>query len=401
MPQARGPLTRLLLQHEATFRTQPSAAAFVLPFSNWDVKRSPNRQRNNTVNQSALVEKTDAGDPVVGGSFESILDLRSVGHLLKLLLGAATVGKAVATQPVNVTGVTVHYASNDCTSGNGTLTYTSSGTSITWTPQAGTAGTGVNIGAGGNFTLQGGGGGKSVRISVNAAQLPVGNQSDTTINVHATLKAHVFPVNTALRPSALIECQHSDITKFYRTLGMKINELSWDVLANDQNIRGSALAAVETVQGSAFDANPTTLTAVRASAGQGVVSDRGTALGTLVGGTIAFNNNMTGYAAGEGLEGYGHIDNGELMISGTIRAIFDGQSAYELARAGTSTRLRMESAAPVGADTFRLVCDMGTVELAENMPAKTGRSGLFADLNWSAHRGVDPEIYLVNDVASY
>ena len=72
-----------------------------------------------------------------------------------------------------------------------------------------------------------------------------------------------------------------------------------------------------------------------------------------------------------------------------------------LARAGTSTRLRLESAALNGADTFKLVLDAPTVELTENAPAKTGKSGLFADLQWAVHKGTDPEIYLVNDVASY
>lgn len=401
MAQARGALTRLLLQLETTYRTAPSAAAVVMPFTSWDVKRTPNRQQNNTVNQSALRNKSDAGDAVVGGSFESILELRTIGYWLKLLLGAPTTGKAVTSQPANVTGVTVQYASSDCTSGNGTLTYTSSGTTLSWTPQGGTAGTAVNVGAGGNFTLQGGGGGKSIRVTVVAGSLPVGNQTDTTIAVSSTLKAHAFPIDTTLRPSALTEAQHSDISKYYRVLGLKLGQLGWDVLANEQNIRGTVMAATETEQGSAFDSNPTILSAVRACSGKGVISDNSTGLGTVVGGSVDINNNMTGYACADGLEGYGFIDNGELAISGSIRTVFDGASAYALARAGTSTRLRLESAALNGADTFKLVLDAPTVELTENAPAKTGKSGLFADLQWAVHKGTDPEIYLVNDVASY
>lgn len=401
MAQARGPLIRLLLQHEATFRTAPSPAAVVIPFTSWDVKRTPNRQQNNTVNQHALRNKSDAGDPVVGGPFESILDLRSIGHWIKLLLGAPTAGKAVTTQPVNVTGVTVHHASNDCTTGLGTLEFTAVGTTLEWTPQGGTSGTPVDVSAGGNFTLLGGGGGKSVRVTVTAAGLPVGNESDPTIDVSSTLKAHVFPINTAQRPSALVEAQHSDLVKFYRTLGLKLGELGWDVLGNEQNIRGTLMGAVETEEGSPFDANPTIISAVRACSGKGVVTDGSTGLGTVVGGSVSINNNLTGYPCADGLEGYGLIDNGELAIGGSIRTVFDSLGAYEKARDGTSTRLRLESGAPVGADTFKLVADMGTVELVENAPQKGGRSGLFADLQWMAHKGVDPEIYLINDVAAY
>ncbi len=401
MAQARGALVRLLFQNEATYRTAPSPAAVVMPFTNWDVKRTPNRQQNATINQSPLRNKSDPGDPVVGGTFESILELRTVGYWLKLLLGAPTTGKAVTSQPVNVTGVTVHHASADCTAGAGTLNFTSSGTTLTWTPQGGAAGTPVNVGAGGSFTLEGDGGGESVRITVVAGELPVGNASDTTINVSATLKAHAFPINTTLRPSALIEAQHSDITKYYRTLGLKLGELGWDVLANDQNIRGSVMGAVETVEATAFDGSPTALQPVRACSGKGRIYDGSTGLGTIVGGSISVNNNLTGYPCADGLEGYGFIDNGELAIGGSIRTVFEGDGAYQKAREGTSTRIRVESAAPVGADTFKLVVDAPTAELTENMPPKTGMSGLFAELTWAVHRGTDPEIYLVNDVAAY
>ena len=401
MAQARGALVRLLMQKETTYRTAPSAAAMVIPFTNWDVKRTANRQANNTINQSPLREKTNAGDPVVGGTFESILDLRSIGYWLQLLLGAPTTGKAVTTQPVNVTGVTVQYAGNDCTSGNGTLTYVSVGTTLAWTPQGGTIGTAVNVGAGGSFTLQGGGGGKTLRVTVTPGLLPVSNQNDATINVSASLKAHAFPVNTTLRPSALTEAQHADLSKYYRVLGLKLGQLGWDVMSNEQNIRGTVMAAVETEENAVFDANPTVITPVRACSGKGVISDNSTGLGTVVGGSVDINNNLTGYPCADGLEGYGFIDNGELAIGGSIRAVWDAAGAYALARAGTSSRMRLESAGVSGSDLFKLVIDAPTVEFTENAPAKTGKSGLFADLQWAVHKGTDPEIFLVNDVASY
>lgn len=406
MPGAKGGLQRLILQTEDVFRTAPAApAAKVIPFTTWGVEREPHRQQNQTVTSSPLPAKSDAGDPIVAGPFTSIFDLRSIGNWLKHLLGAATVGKAVTVQPTNVTGVTVHYASNDCTSGNGTLTYTAAGTSLTWTPQGGAAGAAQNIGAGGDFLMLGGGGGKSVLITVVAASLPVGNQNDANINVSATLKAHAFPVNGADRLSALCELGDPDIAKFFRSLGSKVNRLGWNPLENDQNLSGDIIAAVEVdpIPGAAFDANPTAYAAVRACSAKGKIWDGvGAALGIIVGASVEANNNMTGYPCGDGLEGYGYIDQGDLVISGSIRSVFDGAGAYALARAGTSTRLRLEHGAPVGIDIFRLTLDHSYCELMEKAPQRTGKAALYVENAWKFHDGATmPKVVLVNDVAAY
>lgn len=402
MPDARGAVIRLLTQRELAFRTAPAAAARVLPFTSWGVQRDPRRQANPTLNGTRLPTKSDLGDAIVGGPFSSILDLRSIGNWLMYAFGVPASGKAVTSQPVNVTGVTVQHASADCTAGLGTLAFLVAGTTLAWTPQGGAAGAPVNVGAGGNFTLEGGGGGKSIRVTVVAALLPVGNQNDANINVSATLKAHVFPVNAAELPSALFEAQHPDVPKYYRTLGGKVGSLAWDILGNEQNVSGSIVAAVETGENAAFDANPTAYAHVRACAGKGRINDGAAGLGKVVEGSVELANNLTGYPYAEGEEGYGCIDEGEQVISGTLRTKFDTAGAYALARAGTSTRLRLESAAPVGADTFKLVIDALNVELAEAAPPKEGKSGLFVANRFTVHHGTSsPEIYLVNDVAAY
>src|SRR5262245_38005857 len=113
-------------QFETSYRTPGSAAAKIIPFSTLDGMRDARRQQNNTGSSRPLGNKTDRGDPTYGGSFQSIFELRAMGFFLKALLGNPTTGKAVTTQPVNVTGVSVNYAQSACATGNGTLTYTSS-----------------------------------------------------------------------------------------------------------------------------------------------------------------------------------------------------------------------------------------------------------------------------------
>jgi hypothetical protein len=406
MPQARGAAQRLLLQKETSFRTVGAAAAKLIPFTTWGVQRSPNRQENNTIDASPLPAKRDTGDPSAAGSFESILDLRSIGNWLQLMLGVATVGKAVTNQPTNITGVTVQYAASDCTTGNGTLTFLIAGTTLAWTAPSGTIGTAVNISAGGDFALQSGGGGKTLTVTVTAGSIPAGNQTDSNIAVSATLKAHVFPIDNVIRPSALAEMQNPDVTKYFRWNGVKVNKLSSDVLNNDQNISGDLICGVEVdpVPTAVFDAAPTSYSYARACSAKGRVWDgNGTTLGDLAGGTWSMDNQMTGISYTDGQEGYGTIDQGDLLMSGSLRAVFDGATAWNLARLNTSTRMRIEQSCLVSADTFKLVQDYPSVELDESAPERQGKSGLYVPITWRAHRNGTqlPKVILVNDVASY
>lgn len=315
MAQARGGNSKLLLQYQTAPRTAPvTPAAKVLPFTSYNVGRDPRRSNDPTIQGSPLGAKSGPGDSIVQGQLKSILDLRTVGYLLKLLLG----------QPV-------------------------------------TTGT--------------------------------------------TLKTHTYPVNLNDRPYALLELGHSDISKFYRTLDARVSKMGWDITNQDQSITADILAGleVEPVPSSAFDAAPTSVASFRANAGAGAITDgAGATLGQVVGGSIEINNNMKGHELADGLEGYGLFDLGELVFSGKIKVVFDGANAYALARAATSTRLKMVSAATVGADTFDLTVDMPYVELIEKSVPKEGMSGLFVELDWKAHTGATlPTVVLRNDVTSY
>lgn len=406
MPQAKGALMQLLLQRETTFRTAPSPVDAVrLPFTRYNLGRDPRKVKDDSISSSPLPAKSGCGDAIVEGDIASILDLRGIGQWLTLLLGVPSAKAAVTKQPTNVTGVTVNYADAATPAGNGALAFTFTGTTLAWTAQGDTAGTPVDVSAGGYFTLQSGTASHAIHVTVSAAALPGSDQSDADIAVSATLKTHVFPIDLADRPSAMLELGHPDIGKYYRTLGAKVNTLSYDITAAEQNIALSVIAGAETEEASVFDATPTVLTPVRACGSGGLLSDgSGASLGSVVGGDLAGTNNMAGQGLADGLEGYGLVEQGEVMISGTIKTVFDGAGAYALARASTSTRLRIGSRGLSGTDVFSLVWDCPNVELLEKSPPKEGKSGLYADLEWMVHRdaaGTLPLVMLTNDVASY
>ena len=68
--------------------------------------------------------------------------------------------------------------------GDGTLSYTVSTTSLTWTPYGGSAGTAVDISADGTYFVQGANDGGGLCITVVAASLPTANTSNTVTVVN-------------------------------------------------------------------------------------------------------------------------------------------------------------------------------------------------------------------------
>lgn len=100
----------------------------------------------------------------------------SLGGAMSTEATGRIVGRT-ATGLSNVTGVTILDAPNSAI-GNGTLAFTSSGTTATWAGNGASAGTAVNIGSTGRYILQDSAGGR-LHIAVVSGSLPVGNASDT------------------------------------------------------------------------------------------------------------------------------------------------------------------------------------------------------------------------------
>lgn len=80
------------------------------------------------------------------------------------------------TAPTNITGVTINYSLANA-AGAGTLAFTASGTTLTWAPFGGSAGTAINIGTNGKYVIPGSAG--LLVITVVAASLPGTDKTDT------------------------------------------------------------------------------------------------------------------------------------------------------------------------------------------------------------------------------
>lgn len=418
--QKKGALMRMAQQFEnVAYRTNPSTSDTIqIPFVSFGLARDPQREEDTSINASPLPAIMGCGDAVVPPAQIVVpFDLRTIGVALKGLLGQPTAYKAVTTQPVNVTGVTIFYAGPSAASGAGTLTYTTAGTTLTWTPQAGTAGAAVNVGAGGRFRLEGGGGAdRYIDIHVEAGALPVGNASDATINVHATMKTHSFPCDMSDPASLLTELAHLDpaANEFYRYMGFVYTQGQFPIADGEQNVTLTAFAAQELSADTtpavtaAWDTTPTAYDPARACKSFGLISNGlNSALGTIVTGNFNINNQAAGEVIAEGSEGYGHVDVNEKLLTGQITALFTGltaNSAYAKARSQSTTRLRVQSRKTVGADVFAFTVDMPSVELMEAAPAREGKTGLKVTMNYRAIRntaGTLPMILLTNDITAF
>jgi hypothetical protein len=102
---------------------------------------------------------------------------------LALSIGGAISSTRVLHQSATgvslIGGVVVNDASGNAV-GNGTLTYTHVGTTLTWVPPSGSAGVPIDVSTGGRFSIQGSGTlAGCLFVTVTPANLPSANTSDT------------------------------------------------------------------------------------------------------------------------------------------------------------------------------------------------------------------------------
>lgn len=81
----------------------------------------------------------------------------------------------------NVTGVTIGQVAFENEAGTGSLVFTASGQTLTWTAPGDSGGAAVAVGAGGDFTLFSGDISKWIDVTVSAGSLPAGDETDSVL----------------------------------------------------------------------------------------------------------------------------------------------------------------------------------------------------------------------------
>ncbi len=403
--------TRLALLQETVFNVVPGAPVGELIYIRGDSVRG---------STSRVVDPTMAGN--LRGQFQSVRNERSVGGnipvtinaqsmcaLLRNLIGTPTQRKPAQnpSAPSQITGTTISGvellgANILCPSGaTGTLAWAIAGTTLTWTPPGGAAGTAINVVAGGYFTIPGGAANTELYVRVTAGATPGGNVTDNAINVYTAFE-YRFVVGADLPIGMVLERDRGTKvaagSRYHRRRGCRMGSAAFTL-----NATGIAEANFSVV-GAQFDDASAPLDATLDDFGHSgfsnlegtVVINRAAALGTYQNFTGNWNNNLdqNGRTIGGGGV-FGHLEAGLVEISGSLQALFDSAQLLTWAAADTPVAIQHQLRKGTGSGLAgnEYVCfDVPRSLLSEDTETIDGPQGTTLTANWSAYRLAGVEI---------
>lgn len=348
MAQARGTDFSLILYEEDTYGSDPGAPAGVVIHSRGtSLGANQNLQDDPTLNSNRAQAEPGKGNVDVSGDIPVTANAESMAWLLKHLMGVVVTGRPISQQPANVTGVVAEYAEKTATPGAaGNLAFTAVGSTLTWTANGDTAGTPVDVSAGGVFTLQSGTGGEALTVTVTAGGLPGADQSDANITV-VNAYEHRFTIGDlpvgltfdkdfgpAISGSGRVEglngCRINAATLRFPQEGYP--EGTFSLVGAKQVLRTTALDATP------IDPGHTGFTAFTAA-----VKEGGATIATLKEADITVNNDLDtdGYVLG-GSGTRVQLPEGFATVGGRVRGLFTSAALLDKAVNDTESSLQID-----------------------------------------------------------
>lgn len=397
MAQAIGRKAVVTAINETTFGTTPGGpSAEKLYVKSFGVGGNIAQIIDETLSGFRGLPASIEGNKDVQGSIAVNVAPQSIGKLIKHLLGMNATSYAVAKRSTStITGVEIKYGKTSTPAGNGTLTFTASGTTLTWAPATDTAGAAVNISAGGDFTIISTGG-HELYVRVTASLIPGGNQSDTIAVGAGTIYEHVFSPRGTEATSMTLECDlGSEITSAYRWLrflgcrpvkgAFKFGSSGFCEANFD--FRG---ATFSNDGGATLDASPddyghTAFSMFRASIEVDGATYADAQDVSLDIDNDADDSNFT--IGGGGVRG--SLPYGFLKVSGSVNALFTSATLLNKAIAGTAAALRIEVYNGTGAGSTgneALVIRIPELKFEAKTPTVDGPKGVKVQLAFNAHR---------------
>jgi hypothetical protein len=402
--------TRLALIQESTFNVIPGSPVGELIYVRGDTVRG---------STSRVVDPTMAGnlrgqlasvrsERNVAGNIPVTLNAQSMCALLRNLIGtptarrpaqnATTAGRITGT---TITGVEILGCNVATPTGTGTLAFTAAGTTLAWTAPSGTAGTAVNVSAGGYFTLQGSAANTELYVRVTAGALPGSNTTDNAITVYNAFE-YRFVVGADLPTGMILERDRGTkiggSSRYHRRTGCRMSSAAF-------NLGASGIAEGDfSIVGADFSDASTALDTTLDDFGHSgfsnqegtVVVNRSAALGTYQQFQCNWNNNLDTNGRTIGGGGIlGHLEAGLVEVSGSLQALFDSAQLLTWAAADTPVALQHQLRKGNGGGTAGneyLCIDIPRALLSEDTEQINGPQGTTLTANWSAYRQAGAEI---------
>jgi hypothetical protein len=258
--------TKLALIDESTYNTIPGSPSGELIYVRSEsVIGSTSRVTDPTMRGNLRGEtRSVKNERNVAGQVPITLNAQSMCKLLKHLIGVPTtfrpamnVAATSRYRNTTVSGVRILRANASCPVGaGGTLHFTSSGQTLTWTPPGGFVGSPVAVGDGGAFTLQSDDPNQELYVFVTATSLNDVDETDSNITV-ADAYEHVFTIGSDLVAGLILERDRGSKvdsgSRYLRRTGCRIGkgqfqsnatgiaEATFDVVGADFSESSSAL----------------------------------------------------------------------------------------------------------------------------------------------------------------
>jgi len=225
------------------------------------------------------------------------------------------------------------------------------------------------------------------------------------------LYTHTFTLNLAERPSAWFEVAVGEggDTRLQRYLGIMLNTISWDVMANAQSFSAQLMGAVEVKPQptTPLDSTPSARQAKRQTCTKRAtiydVAGAGNTLGKISACTIQWSNDLTPYSLADGQEGTGVVTLGQPSVTGTIGGLLENGTLFDHALGHASKKLVIVQGDSSG--TRSMTTTIQNIEFDRpKLQINTSKGLVVEGLPWRAHHvtgAAAVTVTLVNDVPAY
>jgi hypothetical protein len=326
MAQARGSAAQVVLDFETAYGADPSSPdGILIPFNYpWDLKavrdlKTGGTHRGRRDGAQPFYGNSDAkGSPVVP------VDQVAIGYWLRALLGAPTTA-APATKYLNNAPavdkvgdfvgipITAHpFVAGETVVIDGTTHYD------------------------GTYVIASKTTNEIVIPSLYVAETFAGTETCVS-----GVYTHVFTPLSAIE-SLVLEAGFTDITQYHKFNGVKVNKFAMDIAGDGElTAKLDLIGAKETVSATAYDSGPTAIVFARFQTMQAAIKEGNSSIATVQSLNFEINNDLdTGsFVLANAVRG--GLPEGDCLVTGTLKALFESEALYAKAAAGTESSLEV------------------------------------------------------------